>query len=484
MENKEKSHLNYVDGEWVECESKKTFENRNPADFEDIIGYYQLSDERDVEKAVEAAKKAKKEWNNTTASERGRYLKSTADKLEDIKDELAETITREEGKTLAESTGEVQRAIDIFNYYSVKAKELGGSLRSPGQDDKLLYTIKEPVGIVGLITPWNYPLAIASWKIAPALAAGNTILFKPASLAPESSRKLIECIDESGIPNGVINYVTGSGSKVGKAITTHTDIDGVSFTGSLEIGKKIQKNAGKKRVQTEMGGKNPTLVMDSADINKAVKIVVDGAFGVTGQACTATSRAIVHQKIYDDFLSKLLEKVEGLKVGAGIENLDVGPQVSEKELESTLSYIKKGLEEGAILETGGDRLESDNFSKGYFVEPTVFSDVKPEMTIAQEEIFGPVLGVMKVHSFEEGVKVANSVRYGLSASIVTGDLSEAHKFVSEIDAGVVKINEKTTGLELHVPFGGLKDSSSKTWREQGEAALDFYTITKTVYLNY
>jgi len=486
MVDKEKTRLNFIKGEWVESDSKETFENRNPANDEDLIGYYQSSNEKDVDKAVNAAKGAVEGWSGISAAERGNFLKKTADLLENRKKDLVETLTREEGKTLDESNGEVQRAIDIFYYYAVKAKEIGGDIKSASESDKLLYTIKEPLGTVGLITPWNYPLAIPSWKIAPALAAGNTIVFKPASLAPESSRKLIGCLEDSGIPKGVINYVTGSGSKIGDAITNHSDIDAVSFTGSLNVGKIVQENASKsgKRIQTEMGGKNPTLIMNSADINKAVEIVKDGAFGVTGQACTSTSRAIVHEKIYDDFLSKLIEKVENIEVGPGIENPDMGPQVSRKELQSTLDLIKIGLKEGAILETGGNELDTGNFSKGHFIEPTVFSNVKPDMTIAQEEIFGPVLSVIKVHNFEDAVKIANSVRYGLSASIVTTDLSEANRFINEIEAGVVKVNEKTTGLELHVPFGGLKDSSSKTWREQGESALDFYTISKTVYMNY
>ncbi|MGM0404997.1 MAG: aldehyde dehydrogenase family protein [Thermoplasmatota archaeon] len=486
MVDKDKLRLNYIDGEWVECDSKETFENRNPADNEELIGYYQYSNEVDVVKAVKAANRAEEVWSDIPAAKRGRLLKTISEILEKRKDELAETITREEGKTLDESNGEVQRAIDIFHYYSVKAKEIGGDIKSANENDKLLYTIKEPLGTVGLITPWNYPLAILSWKIAPALAAGNTVVFKPASLAPETSRKLFECIDESGIPKGVINYVTGAGKTVGNTITTHPDIDAVSFTGSLNVGKKVQENAAEsgKRVQTEMGGKNPTLVMESADINKAVDIVKNGAFGVTGQACTATSRAIVHDKIYDNFISKLIERIRDIKVGPGLENPDMGPQVSKDELQSTLDFIKIGLEEGAILETGGNKLDTGYFSKGHFIEPTVFSNVKPDMTIAQEEIFGPVLSVIKVHSFEEAIKIANSIRYGLSASIVTKDLSEANRFVNEIEDGVIKVNEKTTGLELHVPFGGLKDSSSKTWREQGESALDFYTISKTVYMNY
>jgi len=479
-------YLNFVDGEWIRSKTGGTFENRNPADNDELIGLFQKSDENDIEKAVKVAQDASKGWAKKPGPERGKILRKTAKLIEDRKEELTETLTREEGKTLNEAGGEVQRAIDIFYYYAEKARDLGGDVKSPSAQDKEMYTKREPVGVVGLITPWNYPIAIPAWKIAPALAAGNTVVLKPASLAPNIVRKLVKCLEDAGIPDGVVNYVTGPGDVVGKAITTHDDIDAISFTGSLKVGKYVYEQASKagKRVQTEMGGKNPAIIMDSADVDVAVDIVANGAFGVTGQACTANSRAIVHENKYDEFVEKIKERAESIQIGPGLDDHDMGPKVSKEELENTLNYIEIGKEEGAELVTGGNKLNEGEFSKGYYIEPTVFKDVDPNMTIAQEEIFGPVLAVIKAKSYEEAVDIANGVDYGLSASIVTDDLSEAHRFVEDSEAGVVKINEKTTGLELHVPFGGFKGSSSETWREQGDAGLDFYTITKTIYLNY
>ncbi|MFP4142177.1 MAG: aldehyde dehydrogenase family protein [Thermoplasmata archaeon] len=480
------SYHNYMDGEWVDSEEGEVFSVSDPADMEETIGEFQSSGEKDVERAVEAALEAHKKWEKFTGSERGKLLRETAKCLEERKEEMAETLSREEGKTLTEATGEVQRAVDIFYYYAEKAKDIGGQIKASSDRDRGLYTVKEPLGVVGLITPWNYPIAIPAWKIAPALASGNTVVIKPASLAPNVCRKLIECLDDVGLPDGVVNFVTGSGSTVGEAIIEHEDIDAVSFTGSRKVGKRVYKKATEtgKRVQTEMGGKNPMLIMEDADVEKAAEMVKNGAFGVTGQACTATSRAIVHQDIYDEFVKAIKEKAETIEIGPGLEDPDMGPQVSEDELNSTMEYIEAGKDEGAELVCGGGVLTDGKHSNGYFVQPTVFSDVEPDMKIAQEEIFGPVLAVIKAEDYEEAVSIANDVEYGLSASIVTEDLSRAHKFVEDIDSGVVKINEKTTGLELHVPFGGLKASSSETWREQGDAALDFYTISKTVYLKY
>ncbi len=477
---------NFIDGEWLRSESGETFEDRNPADIEDLIGQFQKSNEKDVDKAVRAASAASEGWAGTPGPERGAILRKAAQLIEERKETLTEALTREEGKTLSEAGGEVQRAVDIFYYYAEKARDLGGKIKSPSAEDKEMYIKKEPVGTVGLITPWNYPIAIPAWKLAPALVAGNTVVLKPASLAPEVCRSLIECLEEAGLPDGVVNYVTGPGDVVGKAITLHEDIDAVSFTGSLEVGKYVYEQASEtgKRVQTEMGGKNPAVVMDSADLDKAVEIVANGAFGVTGQACTATSRAIVHRSMYDEFVEKMKEKAESIEIGPGLEDPDMGPKVSEEELDNTLEYVHLGEEEGAVLVTGGDKVDKDGLPEGYYIEPTVFKNVESEMKIAQEEIFGPVLALMKAEDYEDAVRIANDVDYGLSASIVTEDLSEAHRFIEDSEAGVVKVNEKTTGLELHVPFGGFKGSSSETWREQGDAALDFYTITKTAYLNY
>ena len=479
-------YKNFIDGEWVRSERGITFENRNPADIDDLICDFQKSSKEDVEDAVEAALEARDKWAEKPAPERGKILIKTANILEDKKEELTRTLTREEGKTLSEAAPEVQRAIDIFYYYGAKARDIGGVVKAPSGKDKHLFTKNKPLGVVGLITPWNYPIAIPAWKIAPALATGNTVVFKPATLAPNVSRKLVKALIKAGIPDGVLNYITGPGNEVGAAITTHKDIDAVSFTGSLKVGNMVYEQASNtgKRVQTEMGGKNPAVITSSADIDEATDIVANGAFGVTGQACTATSRAIVYDDMYEDFLREIEKRAEDIEIGPGLEDPDMGPKVSEEELQNTLEYINIGIEEGAVLETGGNKLDTGIFSGGYFVEPTVFSDVEPDMRIAQEEIFGPVLSVMKVSDFEEAIDVVNGVDYGLSASIITNDHSEANRFIKDADAGVIKINEKTTGLELHVPFGGFKGSSSETWREQGDSAIDFYTISKTVYMNY
>ncbi len=478
-------YFNFIDGEWVKSEKGETFEVNDPADPEETVGRFQSSTAEDVDRAVKAAQSALEKWERFTGPERGKILRKAGELMKDRKEELTETLSREEGKTLSEAGGEVQRAIDIFYYYAEKAKELGGEIKSSSKRDRGVYTIKEPLGVVGLITPWNYPIAIPAWKIAPALAAGNTVVVKPASLAPNVCRKMVEILEEADIPEGVINLVTGSGSEVGDALVTHEDVEAVSFTGSRKVGDLVYRKASEdgKRVQTEMGGKNPALVMDDADIDEAVEMVKNGAFGVTGQACTANSRAIVHEKVYDEFVERLKEEAQSIEIGPDTEDPGMGPQVSEEELESTLEYIEIGKEEAELV-CGGKEPEGEKYSNGYYVEPTVFKDVEPDMRIAQEEIFGPVLAVIKAEDYEEAVEVANDVEYGLSASIITEDLSKAHNFVDDIESGVVKINEKTTGLELHVPFGGMKGSSSETWREQGDAGLDFYTITKTVYLNY
>lgn len=477
------TNYNYVDGEWVAAGTGETFAVHNPADRSDVVGEFQKSGTADAEAAVEAADEASQVWADTPGPERGRILRAAGQNLADRKDELTETLVREEGKAQPEAAGEVQRAIDIFAYYAAKASDIGGTVKASSSDNTRLYTVNEPVGVAGLITPWNYPIAIPAWKIAPALATGNTIVFKPASQAPGVSRKLVECLDEAGLPDGVVNYVTGPGSKVGKTFSTHEAVDAVSFTGSSAVGDTVgqQANETGKRVQLEMGGKNPTIVMPSADVDEAVDIAVSGAFGVTGQACTATSRAIVHEDIYDEFVEGAVAAADAVEIGPGLDGGEMGPQVSESELDSTLEYVDIGVDEGATLETGGDEVDAGD---GFFVKPAVFSNVDPTMRIAQEEIFGPVLAIIPVSGYEEAVEVANGVRYGLSASIVTQDLSEANRFVEDSESGVVKINEKTTGLELHVPFGGMKDSSSETYREQGDAGIDFYTISKTVYMNY
>lgn len=476
---------NYISGEWTESETGETFEVVNPADPNTVINEYQRSSREDATEAVEAAVAAKDEWANTPAPKRGTILRKTAKILETRKEELTDLLTTEEGKTHGEAGGEVQRAIDIFYYFAGKASDLGGTVKSAGGQHTTLYTRTEPVGVAALITPWNYPIAIPAWKLAPALATGNTVVINPASLAPGVAVGIFKALDESGIPDGVANLVTGPGGEVGDEIASHEGVDAVSFTGSGEVGNYVYDAAtdSQKRVQTEMGGKNPTVVSASANVEEAADIVAAGAFGVTGQACTACSRAIVHEEVHDDFVKAVVERAESIDIGPGDE-YEMGPQVSADEFESTLDYVQIADNEGATLVTGGGTPEGDRFGDGYFVEPTVFTDVESDYRIAQEEVFGPVLAVIVVSDFEEAVEVCNDVKYGLSASIVTENHSEANRFIEEAEAGVVKVNQKTTGLELHVPFGGFKHSSSETWREQGDAGVDFYTIEKTVYDNY
>ncbi|WP_129115436.1 2,5-dioxovalerate dehydrogenase [Halegenticoccus tardaugens] len=476
---------NYVHGEWVPSETGETIDVTNPANPSEIVASYQQSSAADATEAVDAAVAAAEEWRTTPGPERGSILREAGTLLGQRKEELTDLLVAEEGKARAEAAGEVQRAIDIFHYFSVKAADLGGTVKGPSGRNTTLYTRREPVGVAALVTPWNYPIAIPAWKLAPALAAGNTVVLKPASLAPGVALELAKALDEAGLPDGVLNVVTGPGSSVGNEFIENEGTDAVSFTGSSQVGEMVYEQAtdAGKRVQTELGGKNPTVVAASADPAEAADIVATGGFGTTGQSCTACSRAIVHEDVYDEFVAELVDRAKSIDIGPGNDH-EMGPQVSQSELESTLEYVDIAEDEGATLAAGGGVPEGDDVEEGYFVEPTVFTDVDPEMRIAQEEVFGPVVAVMKVSDFDEGIDVANGVEYGLSASVVTDDHTEANRFVDEAEAGVVKVNEKTTGLELHVPFGGFKRSSSETWREQGDAGLDFYTIEKIVYDNY
>jgi aldehyde dehydrogenase (NAD+) len=476
----------YIDGRFQPAEDGDTFAVHNPADTTEVAAEYAKGGTADAERAVSVAAEAADEWADTPAPDRGTVLRETAKLLEERKDELTEQLTHEEGKTLSEAAPEVQRAIDIFYYYAEKAFDDDGIRKGASGGRTAVYTKREPMGVAALITPWNYPIAIPAWKIAPALATGNAVVIKPASNAPGAAQEIARALDEAGLPDGVFNSVAGSGSEVGEVFTTHDDVDAVSFTGSSQVGHHVYDQAtdDTKRAQAEMGGKNPAVITASADVDEAVQVVGAGTFGVTGQACTANSRALVHTDIYDEFLAGIVDYAESIEVGPGLEDPDMGPQVNESELDSTLEYVEVGVNEGATLETGGERLDDGEFADGHFVSPAVFSDVDPDMRIFQEEIFGPVLAVTEVSDFDEGVEFANDSPYGLSSSVVTSDLAEAHEFVDRSESGVVKVNEKTTGLELHVPFGGVKNSSTNTHREQGDAAIDFFTQTKTVYLNH
>ncbi len=478
--------LNYIAGKWVESKSGKTFANVNPADSTEIVGHFQASVPDDVVAACDAAAQAQSAWRAKPAPQRGEYLFKAAELLESRLAKLGEEMTREEGKTLPEAKGEVKRAINILRYFGGEgARQFSYQIPSE-RDNVFCYTLRKPLGTAALITPWNFPIAIPVWKLAPALVAGNTVVIKPASLAPLSSYRVIEALHEAGIPAGVINYVTGAGSAVGNALVEHPAIRAVSFTGSCGVGNSLYEKVTRRklRVQLEMGGKNPTIVLKDADLDYAADVLINGAFFSTGQKCTACSRAIIEKSIYEPLLEKLLAKTRKLKVGNGLEaGIDIGPAVDAAQLETDLKYIDVARNEGALLLCGGNRLTSEKYEKGFFIEPTIFTGVTPEMRIAQEEVFGPVLGIMVANDFDDAMRLANGVKFGLSASIISRDLTRVHQFINGIEACLITVNLPTAGVEYQLPFGGTKESSFGM-REQGPAALDFYTETSTVYMKY
>jgi 2,5-dioxopentanoate dehydrogenase len=478
-----KAYQNLIGGQWVDASTGATFENRNPAKGDEVIGTFPMATREDGRRAIQAAREALPGWATLPPPARGVILDKASQIIDSRLDEMARILTREEGKTFAEARGEVMRARDIFRYYSGEGWRAGGEVLPSNTDGELLYTRREPLGVISIITPWNFPVAIPAWKMAPALAYGNTVVFKPASLAPQIGLELVNALVEAGIPEGVVNYVTGSGREVGDEMIASPDVNGISFTGSYAVGTQIYAKAVKNltRVQLEMGGKNPMVVLDDASLDLATKLAVAGGFGVTGQACTATSRVIVEEGIADDFVRSLAEAARSLQVGDGLESgTQMGPAVDEGQLETDLSYVKVGQEEGAKLVAGGDLARSG----GHFVQPTVFDFVEPTMRIAQEEIFGPVIGVIRAKDFDDALEKANNIGYGLSAGVVTNDLQKAFAFANRIEAGVVKVNEPTTGLALQAPFGGFKRSSANTFKEQGQAAVEFYTRIKTVYIGH
>jgi aldehyde dehydrogenase (NAD+) len=477
---------NYVGGQWVECQSGKTFPNINPANTNEIVGHFQASVAEDVQRACDAAAKALPAWSTAPAPRRGEYLFKAAELLENRLAKISGEMTREEGKTLPEAKGEVKRAINILRYFGGEgARQFCYQIPSE-RENVFCYTLRKPFGVVALITPWNFPSAIPVWKMAPALVAGNTVVIKPASLAPLSGYRVVEALHEVGIPAGVVNYVTGAGGAVGNALVEHPAVRAVSFTGSCEVGNALYEKVTRRkvRVQLEMGGKNPTVVLKDADLDYAADVLVNGAFFSTGQKCTACSRAIVEKSIFEPLLEKLITKTRKLKVGNGLEpGIDIGPAVDAAQLATDLKYIEIAKNEGATLVCGGNRLTGGIYDLGYFVEPTLFTGVTPEMRIAQEEVFGPVLGLMVADDFEDAMRLANGVKFGLSASIVSRDLTRVHQFINRIEAGLITVNLPTAGVEYQLPFGGTKESSFGM-REQGPAALDFYTETRTVYMKY
>jgi aldehyde dehydrogenase (NAD+) len=474
---------NYINGEWSEG---PTFENRNPANTDEVVGLFVKGTPEDVSRAADAAHAALPGWSNMNAPARGALLHKVADILDRKFDQLGEEMTREEGKTLPEAKGEVRRAINIFRYFGGEGARMAGMLVPSERDRVHMFAVRKPVGVIGLITPWNFPSAIPAWKLAPALIAGNTVIVKPASASPLSSWRIAEACHEAGIPKGVVNFIAGSGGSLGNALVNAKPIKAVSFTGSCDVGNWLHAEASKRRlrIQLEMGGKNPTIVLADADFKSAVENVANGAFFSTGQKCTATSRAIVEEKIYDQFLEALVERTKKLKVGNGLEaGIDIGPAIDKGQLETDLKYIEIGRKEAGEPLVGGKRLTGGAFDKGYFIEPTIFANVTEGMTIAQEEIFGPVLAVMKAKDFDDAMRVANNIPFGLSASIQTTNVSRVFEYVYRMEAGLLTVNLPSAGVEYQLPFGGTKDSSFGP-KEQGPAALEFYTDYKTVYLKY
>jgi acyl-CoA reductase-like NAD-dependent aldehyde dehydrogenase len=479
-----RTYQNYINGKWVSSSTEQTQTSLNPANKNEVIGYVQDSTEEDVNFAVEAAKNARKNWRKLSGSARGEYLYKIAEILERRKDEIAESLTKEMGKPFSEAKGETARGIAILRYYAGEGMRKIGDVIPASDSKALMYTNRVPLGVVGIITPWNFPVAIPIWKMAPALIYGNTIVLKPASEAAVTAAKIIECINEANLPEGVVNFVTGRGSVVGQRIIDHPDVNGITFTGSNEVGKGVAQKAVSRgaKFQLEMGGKNPIIIAEDADLDKAVEATISGGFGSTGQKCTATSRVIIQEKVYDTFKNKLIEKTNGLKMGYGLDqNVNFAPCVSEGQQNTVLSYIEKGMEEGATLLTGGGKPKNPELSNGFYIEPTIFENVHSGMTIGQEEIFGPVLALMKVESIEEAIDIANDVAFGLSASIFTKNIENMFEFIDEMDAGLVRVNFETAGVELQAPFGGMKASSSGS-REQGEAAKEFFTSIKTVFI--
>jgi acyl-CoA reductase-like NAD-dependent aldehyde dehydrogenase len=474
---------NYIDGQWV---AGPTFENRNPADTSDLVGEFVSATPQDMADAVDAASRALPAWSAMPAPARGALLYRVAEGLERKFDQLGEEMTREEGKTLPEAKGEVRRAINIFRYFAGEGARMPGPVVASERDRVHMWAQRKPVGVVGLVTPWNFPSAIPAWKMAPALICGNTLVIKPASASPLSSWRIVEACREAGIPKGVVNFVAGSGGTLGKALIGAPALKAVSFTGSCGVGEWLHAEASKRRlrIQLEMGGKNPTIVMADAPFELAVENTVNAAFFSTGQKCTATSRVIVEDAIYDRFLSALVERTKKLTVGNGLEaGIEIGPAIDAAQLETDLRYIEIGREEAGEPLTGGHRLTGGDYDKGYFIAPTIFAGVTEKMTIAREEIFGPVLAVMRASDFEDAMRIANEIPLGLSSSIQTSNVSRVFEFIQRAEAGLLTVNLPSAGVEYQLPFGGMKDSSFGP-KEQGPAALDFYSDWKTVYLKY
>ncbi len=476
---------NLIAGQWQPSNTGRTFENRNPADVDDLVGTFPESSAQDVADAVAAAVAAQPAWAAMPAPRRGDVLFRAANLLEARADEVAREMTREEGKTVPEARGEVGRTVNILRYYGGEGARLFGRVIPSERDRVFMHTLRSPLGVVGAITPWNFPIAIPAWKSCPALVSGNAVVLKPSELAPLCATRLAEILMEAGLPAGVLNVVHGRGD-AGGALVAHEQVRAVSFTGSEATGSKVAEVCGRRkaRVQLEMGGKNPTIVLADADLDEAAGIVLNAAFGATGQRCTATSRAIVERSVAEAFAARLADKARAMRVGPGHESgVDVGPSIDARHADRVVEEVAAASTSGARVLTGGVRLNEGALARGHFVAPTVLADVTPQMTIAQEEVFGPVVALLPADDFEHAMAIANDVRYGLSATICTRSLSYALQFAQRIEAGLVMVNLPSAGVEYQVAFGGSKASSLGP-REQGPEAIDFYTTLKTVYMKY
>ncbi|MBB3086496.1 aldehyde dehydrogenase family protein [Geodermatophilus sabuli] len=478
---------NLIDGQWVESVTGRARERRDPGDDRQVVSVHPESDAKDADAAVSAVLAGWSQWADTAPEKRGRALEKAADVLESQRDTLVEELVREEGKTRAEATMEVSRTPLNLRFYAGEALRTAGQTLPTG-DGSLVFTSRSPVGVVAAITPWNFPLNIPSRKLGPALAAGNGVVFKPSEVTPLLGQRLVDALLEGGVPAGALAVLHG-GAEVSQALVADDRVGAITFTGSTAVGESIHRVVrASQRTQLEMGGKNPVVVLEDADLDRAATLIAKGAFGLSGQACTGTSRVLVHDAVHDALLERVAAKAAALRLGHGLESgVDVGPQATARQKESVLGHVRRALDDGARLVVGGpgDPGEDDPaLAHGHFVRPTVFADVDPGSALATEEVFGPVLAFLRVGSFDEAIELAGATRYGLSAAIVTADVGRALRFAREVPAGLVKINQTTTGQAMNAPFGGLKDSSTQTSKEQaGEAMMAFYTVDKTVYLS-
>jgi acyl-CoA reductase-like NAD-dependent aldehyde dehydrogenase len=477
---------NYINGEWVESASNRAFEDRNPADSDELVGMFPSSTAEDVDAAVDAAVEAFKTWHLVPAPRRAEILYRAAETLVRRKEDLAQDMTREMGKPLAETRGDVQEAIDMTYYMAGEGRRLFGQTTPSELKNKFAMTVRQPLGVCAMITPWNFPMAIPSWKLMPALICGNTMVIKPAEDTPLSTYSLVQILNEAGLPRGVVNVVNGAGPEVGAPLIRRPSVSAVSFTGSTETGRLVSEACAPtfKPCHLEMGGKNVLIILEDANLDLAIDGAIWGGFGTTGQRCTAASRVVVHHKIYPQFVERFVARAKLLRVGNGLDpTTDMGPCINQAQLEKVMEYVEIGKNEGAHLATGGHRLTGPAWARGWFHEPTVFTDCSPQMRIAQEEIFGPVVAVMPAEGFEQAVEIANNVVYGLSASIYTRDVNRAFQAMRDIHTGIVYVNAPTIGAEVHLPFGGTKQTGNGH-REAGAAAIDFYSEWKTLYMDY